>query len=539
MANWSDELKIKKQWGVGDLIENQEFPLVEKINYSHIEALSGDDIDNHISIRRGMRNIMDNQDRIADYLSAFVKEMAPTPESSYIFSGILNEFEVRPPSEFGEYDEYDEYSESDEESDFIVVEYKEEKKVYVRVKPGVGGVGQEPKPDGSFEVLPVVLKPQIFSTERELIKVLGLKDWHPVTENVFIYYDRNTDSYHAKINVRIGEKIVEKFFTNTNEENFLLFETGGYKSGIHLLKAISEDSDLSSKFLTNVNSLAAFSLEPVFEIPTGEISTRHIGFNLSGELKMVENLEEIRLVICSFTIDARNPDDVYLLDFQDKRNFLQDVRYKSNVRIEGTLTVQGGQVIEGETSIAANEIILNAEFNQPTLPTENESGIRINRGTEEDDYLFIFRQSDKTFRVGEDLPGQLQAVATREDIPVSNAIPFWNNTSKRFDTSSNLTWSNNNISLTGRINNLAIVTDSARTLTINNANKRIAGFGVSLTFGGGSGTSHTLTLNTISNTNITLPSTGTIPSLEGTNNFSGFITLPSASNNENNSIWIS
>jgi hypothetical protein len=499
MANWSDELKIKKEWGVGDLLENQTLPISEKINYSHVEALSGNDIDNHISIRRGMRNIMDNQNRLADYLSAFVKEMAPFPESSYIFSGILNEFEVVPP------DEYDEYN---NETDFIVVEYKEEKKVYVRVRSGVGGIGQEPQPDGSFEVTPVVLKPQIFSTERELIKVLELRDWHPITENAFIYYDRETDSYHAKIDVRIGEEIEEKFFTNGGV--FQLFETGGYKSGIELLKAISEDSDLSNTFFKNVNSLDAFSLEPVFEIPTNEIVTRHIGFDLSGELKMVENEEEIRLIICSFTIDATDPDDIQVLDFEDKRNFLRDVQYKYNVTIQGTLIVQGDQVIEGQTSIAANEIVLNSDFDLDVLPSTNLSGVRVNRGTTETDYLFVFRQSDETFVIGEE--GDLQAVATRQNNPVSNAIPFWNNTQKRFDTSADFTWFNNNISLNGSINNLTLATDSARTLTINNADKTLAGAGTTLTFGGNfthSG-AHTLTITTTANTNLTLPTSGTL-----------------------------
>jgi hypothetical protein len=564
MTNWKKELTLKKEWGIGDLLERQQLPLQERVVYSHVEALSGKDIDNHISIRRGMRNILDDQEKTNDYLNAFFKELAPLSEDSYIFENILSDFEVRNPN------------------DFITVEYKNQKKVYVRIRPGAGGIKKESDTNQinskgflSFEVLPIILKPQIFSAERELIKVLDLKDWHPLAENVFIYYDIKTDRYQAKIEVKIGEEVQEKFFTNNAD--FLDFQDGGYESGIELLKSISEDNDLKNSFLANVESLENITLEPVFEISTNEIVTKHIGFNISGELIMTSNPLEIRMKICSFEIDATDPDNINIINFEDERNFLERIEYKHDLTVIGTLRVKGDEIIEGQTAVADSIITVNNEYGEEKLDENLLSGIRVQRGTTEEEYYFVLRPGDETFVIG--VLQDLQAVATRQDnnVIVQNAIPFWNNVQKRFDTSANLTWNNNNIFLNGSINNLTITTDSARTLTINNANKTIAGTGnvfsfnqnltinldsartltinnanktiagtgTVLTFGGGSQTSHTLTLNTTANTNITLPNTGTISTLEGNNSFSGnnsftnSIVLPTSSKNLDNSIWIS
>jgi hypothetical protein len=63
--------------------------------------------------------------------------------------------------------------------------------------------------------------------------------------------------------------------------------------------------------------------------------------------------------------------------------------------------------------------------------TQGYAGLEVDRGTLTD-YRFVFDEPTDTFRVGE--VGSLQAVATREDAPIAAAVPYWNDTDKRFDT---------------------------------------------------------------------------------------------------------
>jgi hypothetical protein len=67
------------------------------------------------------------------------------------------------------------------------------------------------------------------------------------------------------------------------------------------------------------------------------------------------------------------------------------------------------------------------------------SGIEVNRGSNLPKYNFFFKEDGDCFVIG--MTGEEQAVATRQDTPITNGVSFWNNTLSRFDTSSNLTWS--------------------------------------------------------------------------------------------------
>jgi hypothetical protein len=97
--------------------------------------------------------------------------------------------------------------------------------------------------------------------------------------------------------------------------------------------------------------------------------------------------------------------------------------------------------------------------NQSGIPSSSLiSGISVNRG-DSPDYRFIFKEDDDTFRVGEE--NLEQAVATREDSPTSFGVSYWNNTSKRFDTFSGLTFNGTNLS---SINDILI--QSRRAVTV-------------------------------------------------------------------------
>ena len=121
-----------------------------------------------------------------------------------------------------------------------------------------------------------------------------------------------------------------------------------------------------------------------------------------------------------------------------------------NVLIKGNLTTDGSTTfINTETINVSDNIISINNGMTGTPPLTLQSGIKINRGNE-DPYVFIFDETNQTFRIGiaEDIGGgsfndaSTQAVATREDNPIDKSVAIWNSTLNRFDTSSNFVVSN-------------------------------------------------------------------------------------------------
>lgn len=82
--------------------------------------------------------------------------------------------------------------------------------------------------------------------------------------------------------------------------------------------------------------------------------------------------------------------------------------------------------------------------------TLGEAGLEIDRGLAPN-YLFQFRESDQTFRVG--ISGQTVALAARENTPTSGAIPAWNATSYLFDTAIGLS-----ASIVTQLRNIGVLT---------------------------------------------------------------------------------
>ena len=126
--------------------------------------------------------------------------------------------------------------------------------------------------------------------------------------------------------------------------------------------------------------------------------------------------------------------------------------------IGGSLTVDGSVYITNTETIdvSANFIYLNTGLAGPP-PATLQSGIVVGRGSEEP-YVFLFDETNQTFRIGiadETSTGfqdaSTQAVATREDNPITNGIAFWNNALNRFDTSAGLTYSGNKLTLDGSL----------------------------------------------------------------------------------------
>jgi hypothetical protein len=135
---------------------------------------------------------------------------------------------------------------------------------------------------------------------------------------------------------------------------------------------------------------------------------------------------------------------------------------QGNIEVQnGNVTILGDLYVSGTTTtinstdlnIADNIIRINSGETGSGV-TLNEAGIVIERGQYQD-YYFIFKEdvpeseTGGTFRIG--LSGDTQAVATREDDPTSNGIAYWNDTEKRFDTNTNLTFDGSTVSITGDI----------------------------------------------------------------------------------------
>ena len=116
-----------------------------------------------------------------------------------------------------------------------------------------------------------------------------------------------------------------------------------------------------------------------------------------------------------------------------------------NLDISGSLNVIGSATTIQSQVVTINDNILLINSNQTGTPSSIlQSGIEIERG-DLDNYRFIFNESDDSFKIG--LINSLQTVATREDTPNNNSIPFWNSSASRFDTSNNIVYNSTNSTL--------------------------------------------------------------------------------------------
>ena len=113
-----------------------------------------------------------------------------------------------------------------------------------------------------------------------------------------------------------------------------------------------------------------------------------------------------------------------------------DLAIGGNLQVDGSVTYINTEQVD----VSDNFINLNSGLTG-TPPATLQSGIAIGRGDEEP-YVFLFDEDTATFRIGiaaETSTGYLdsstQAVATREDNPLSQGIAYWNSTESRFDTS--------------------------------------------------------------------------------------------------------
>jgi len=154
-----------------------------------------------------------------------------------------------------------------------------------------------------------------------------------------------------------------------------------------------------------------------------------------------------------------------------------------NVGINGDLAVSGNIVVDGSVivigvetiEVSSNFIYLNKGL-KGTPPSWMQSGIVVERGSS-NPYAFVFDETSDTFRIGivssPDASGvfndsETQAVATRQDSPISGGISYWNDTLFRLDTSIHLRYSNGNL----LVNNDISIGNRIFSLNLSNSGQR-------------------------------------------------------------------
>jgi hypothetical protein len=122
-----------------------------------------------------------------------------------------------------------------------------------------------------------------------------------------------------------------------------------------------------------------------------------------------------------------------------------------NTRIDGDLQVNGTTISVNTENVLIedNIIMLNSNFTTGTPISTFKSGIEVKRGNETN-YQFILNESDQSFKIG--ALDNLQCVATRQDLPINNGIPYWNSSQSRFDTSSTLFFNGSGTTILSTIN---------------------------------------------------------------------------------------
>lgn len=195
-------------------------------------------------------------------------------------------------------------------------------------------------------------------------------------------------------------------------------------------------SSAINELLDKIQLLEATSLSHTSAISTINSRIDAIDGNLIDVVSSIDSLED-RV--------ADNEDNIaqHTEDLQTVQSTLVDLendKYsKYGGTISGNVAITGDLYVSGETSTVAtqelevsdNVITVNKGEQGPGV-TKGTAGIVVDRGTE-DNYHFEFNEDSETFRIGE--AGSTQAVATREDTPLSSGIAVWDASTNMFITS--------------------------------------------------------------------------------------------------------
>jgi len=117
-----------------------------------------------------------------------------------------------------------------------------------------------------------------------------------------------------------------------------------------------------------------------------------------------------------------------------------------DIEITGNMTISGTQTTVNSETVLIKDNIIQINSTQTGTPLSTlQSGIEVNRG-DLPNYQFLFDEQSNTFKIGE--INNLQPVATREETPLNNRIPYWDVNTTSFKTDRLITIDNsNNVSI--------------------------------------------------------------------------------------------
>jgi len=159
--------------------------------------------------------------------------------------------------------------------------------------------------------------------------------------------------------------------------------------------------------------------------------------NSNGNVIQDLGFDQFGHVTSSVTYDLDNR--YYTETEADTRFYSVNGGYVSgSMNISGSVTINGGLTVLGDfisasvqTVIVEDNLMLINHGDPGPGVTAGIAGIAVERGSWPD-YWFVFRESDESFTVGES--GSLQAVATREDAPISGGVMYYNPSTFRMET---------------------------------------------------------------------------------------------------------
>ena len=179
----------------------------------------------------------------------------------------------------------------------------------------------------------------------------------------------------------------------------------------------------------------------------GKSSISHTHNDLYYQKDDIYSVSEIDVILADFQTYFQNnlPDHNHDNLYYQKSNvdtLLQDLENMVSIKdggvINGSLEIDGDLTINGTTTTVNTQIleiednIIEINSNQIGTPSVIlKGGLEINRG-DEPNYQLLFVENDQNFQIGE--IDSLQPVATREDSPLENGYAKWNDSQKRFDT---------------------------------------------------------------------------------------------------------
>jgi len=218
---------------------------------------------------------------------------------------------------------------------------------------------------------------------------------------------------------------------------------------------VEHDQNFQVGMVGQMQPVATREATPVASA-VGFWDTTNIRFSTASNFTFASNV----LYVPEATLTGKVTVPTIHADFLAPKTNGQPIALTGDLTISGQLTV-GTMTTVNSTTVNIEDNIIQVNASLTGAPPSNlQGGISVNRGSGTA-YQFLYDETTQSFRVGQ--TGSMQAVATRQDAPTANAIPYWNDTAKRLD-SSGVTVSGS--VLTGSLVGSASSWTNARTITL-------------------------------------------------------------------------